>query len=267
MKNLIEEEFEPNEIFHNGNIWSFDYKELQVDLITVHPDYFETNLMYLSYNDLGMFIGVLANQFGLKYGQSGLFYPHHFKGSKIAKIHISNNYQKIFEFLGLNFNRWLEGFDDLEDIFEFIAASPYFDWRIFQMNSFNHTNKGRNGKRTSYKKFLDWIDKNAKDREYNFGDKDCYLPKIMEVFPEANLKMEIRRVEYEHCKVLYIKSKFNGHEIIKRFNLKGYELGVAMKKFKNGFIDFNEWVLKYDIETIYRKFGEFIGIENHEPPF
>ena len=63
MRRYIEETFNPNEIFHNGNCWSFDYKELQVDLITVAAEDFDTNLMYLSYNDLGNFIGRIAQGF------------------------------------------------------------------------------------------------------------------------------------------------------------------------------------------------------------
>lgn len=63
MREYIENTFKPNEIFHNGNCWSFDYKELQVDIITCGPEHFDSNAMYLSYNDLGNFIGRLAHGF------------------------------------------------------------------------------------------------------------------------------------------------------------------------------------------------------------
>jgi hypothetical protein len=63
MRDYILKKFNPNEIFHNDNCWSFDYKELQVDLITVAPEDFDTNEMYLSYNDLGNFVGRIAQGF------------------------------------------------------------------------------------------------------------------------------------------------------------------------------------------------------------
>lgn len=265
MRNLIEEEFEPNEIFHNGNVWSFDYKELQVDLLTVNPEHFESNLMYLSYNDLGNFIGRLAHQFGLKYGQEGLWYNHTFKGSKIARIPVSKDYPKIYEFLGLDFDKWVDGFDELENIFEFIASSPYFDWRIFQLDSLNHINKERNLKRNSYMTFLEWIDKNAKDREYDFEDKECYLPKIIEAFPEANLELEIREAEYKHCRKLLINAKFNGKEIMKRYeHLKGKALGDAIKVFKSKFDNFECWVLRNSTDHIYGAFEDFLDSRNLE---
>ena len=88
VRDYITETFKPNEIFHNGNCYSFDYKELQVDVITLAPEHFDSNEMYLSYNDLGNFIGRIAQGFGLKYGQEGLWYEHYFKGGNIARIPI-----------------------------------------------------------------------------------------------------------------------------------------------------------------------------------
>lgn len=63
MRVYIEETFKPNEIFHNGNAWSFDYKELQVDIITCSAEDFDSNYHYLAFNDLGNFIGRLAQTF------------------------------------------------------------------------------------------------------------------------------------------------------------------------------------------------------------
>lgn len=63
MREYIETTFNPGEIFHNGNCWSFDYKELQVDIITTSAEHFDSNFMYLSYNDLGNLIGRIAHGF------------------------------------------------------------------------------------------------------------------------------------------------------------------------------------------------------------
>ena len=97
MREYITETFSPNEIFHNGNCWTFDYHQLQVDLITVSGAHFDSNYNYLSYNDLGNYIGKIAHGFGFKYGQEGLMYDHYFKGSNIGRIIVSKNYDKIYE--------------------------------------------------------------------------------------------------------------------------------------------------------------------------
>lgn len=267
MRDYITAHFKPNEIFHNGNCWSFDYKELQIDLITVSAEHFDSNYNYLSYNDLGNYIGKIAHGFGFKYGQEGLVYDHYFKGSKIGRVIVSKDYDKIYEFLGLDYNRWREGFDELEDIFKFISESKYFNWEYLQLENNNRVNRERDAKRKSYMSFLDYIDKNCKDDNHRYQydkDKSVYVDKAAEFFPESNIITEIRRMEYEECKALYIKSKFNGGEVMRRFGLKGKELGDALNGFKK-MMDFlvpNETYEHYIINTpseeIYEDFKEYL---------
>jgi hypothetical protein len=73
MRTYIEDTFSPNEIFHNGNCWSFDYKELQIDLITVAGEDFDSNYNYLSYNDLGNYIGKIAHGFSGEFDTDDVF--------------------------------------------------------------------------------------------------------------------------------------------------------------------------------------------------
>lgn len=267
MREYIDEKFAPNEVFHNGNCWSFDYKELQVDLITVAPEDFDTNAMYLSYNDLGNFIGRIAQGFGLKYGQEGLWYEHYFKGSNIATIQISKNYEDIFKFLGLSYERYLEGFNELEDIFEYISTCRFFNWKYFQLDKLNKINRDRNLKRKSYMSFLEWMDANVADEnhEYEFDKtQDEYNKMIAKAFPYANLELEIRRVEYEYCKSLFIKAKFNGGEVMRKYGLKDKALGDALTGFKNAInttgIDetFEEFVINSTKEEIYAEFENYL---------
>ena len=267
MRDYIVKTFAPNEIFHNGNCWSLDYKELQVDLITVSAEDFDTNEMYLSYNDLGNFIGRISQGFGLKYGQEGLWYEHFFKGMNIARIEISRNYPDIFKFLGLSYERYLQGFDELEDIFEYISTCKFFNWKMFQMDQLNKINRDRNAKRNSYMTFLKWVDEHVADEnhEYKFDkSQDEYNKMIAEAFPYSNLQMEIRRAEYEYCQKLYIKSKFNGGDVMRKYGLQGKELGEAMDKFKaiinSTQIDetYEEYILENTPEQIYSDFEVFL---------
>lgn len=250
MRDYITGHFNPNEIVHNGNCWSFDYKELQIDLITVTPEHFDSNYNYLSYNDLGNYIGKIAHGMGFKYGQEGLMYDHYFKGSKIGRVIISKDYDKIYEFLGLDYNRWKKGFNELEDIFKFISESPYFNWEYLQLENNNRINRERDAKRKSYMGFLEYIENNCKDDNHRYQyekDKSIYVDKAAKFFPESNLITEIRRMEYEECKTLYIKSKFNGGEVMCRYGLKGKVLGDCLKNFK---------------EYINNEFEEFSGYDN-----
>lgn len=266
VRDYITETFKPNEIFHNGNCYSFDYKELQVDIITVAPEHFDSNEMYLSYNDLGNFIGRIAQGFGLKYGQEGLWYEHYFKGMNISRIPVSKDYREIYKFLGLSYERWEKGFDELEDIFEFIATSPYFNWEMFQLHRLNKINRERNLKRKSYMTFLAWMDANVADdnHKYEFAKtQEEYNKMIMAAFPNANLEMEIRKAEYEYCKSLYMKSKFNGGEIMKRYGLQNKELGDAITGFKKHIEEktmrsFDDFIIDKSTDKIYESFEVYL---------
>lgn len=275
MREYIELKFEPKEIFHNGNCYSFDYKEIQVDLILTSEEDFDSNLMYLSYNDLGNYIGRIAQGFGLKYGTEGLWYEHYFKGQNIGTLPVSKDYPKIFNFLGLDYKVWEAGFDNLEDIFKFIAYSPYFNWEMYQLASLNKINRDRNAKRASYMSFLEWIDKNivnnvrvdSRDYMYPFyPDKTAYFDRFVEVFPEARLVAGVRRLEYEKCKDLYIRSKFSGDDIARKFGLEGKALGEAMAGFKIFLMvvnyvnyDFEKYILETKESEIYKDFETFLS--------
>ncbi len=266
VRDYITETFKPNEIFHNGNCYSFDYKELQVDLITLAPEHFDSNEMYLSYNDLGNFIGRIAQGFGLKYGQEGLWYEHYYKGMNIGRIQVSKDYKEIYKFLGLSYERWETGFDELEEIFEYISTCKFFNWEMFQLHKLNKINRERNLKRKSYMSFLEWMDVNVRDDNhlYQFDKtQEEYNKLIGEAFPEADLELEIRRLEYEYCKGLYIKAKFNGGEVMRKYGLQGKELGDVLTGFKQYiydgiFGDYEECMLQQSKETIYKLFDAYL---------
>jgi hypothetical protein len=267
IRDYIEAHFQPNEIFKNGNCWSFDYKELQIDFITTSGEHFDSYLNYLNYNDLGNFIGKIAMGFGCRYGQEGLWLEHYFKGTNLGKIMLSKDTKKIFEFLDLSYNKYVQGFEDIEELFVFISNSRYFNWEKVQLENNNKVNRDRDKKRNTYQLFLKWIDANVRDDAHNYQtekDKTVYYDMIANYFPEAQIVTEIRRLEYEYCKDLYIKSKFNGGEVMRRFGIDGKILGDKINLFRkiNGSIfpneTFEDYVLKTPSEEIYDDFSLFI---------
>ena len=267
IKEYITETFNPLEIFHNGNCWSFGYKDVQVDLITTSDEHFDSLLDYMGHNDKGNLIGRLAHHKGLKFGDMGLWYEHYFKDINLGKIILCKDPRRIYEFLDLDYNRNLKGFDDLNDIFEFISNSKYFDWRLYRLKNLNKVNRERNLKRKSYMSFLDWIDKNKRDdkdlNEELFKDFD--LNKVAEAFPEANLITEIRRLEYEECKSLYIKAKFNGGDVMRKYGFQGKELGDIMSGFqvhvnKHYNVFYKEFILNRPKDGIYETFDFYLQL-------
>lgn len=264
VREYITNTFKPNEIFHNGNSYSFDYKELQIDFITVAPENYDSNYHYFAFNDLGNFIGRIAQSVGFKYGQEGLWMNQFYNDQKIAKVMVSNDYPKIFEFLGLDYDKWVEGFDSLEEIFEYVINSPYFDSEMFEMKNLNKINRDRNLKRKSYMSFLAYIAENAPNVVYTPNKKE-FFKKALKTFPEAEIEEQIKKNEYEITKKLMVKSKFNGGEVMKRFGLEGRELGNALSGFQEfmGYIQegnrtFDDYVLATASEVIYSDFASYL---------
>ena len=259
VRTYIEETFKPNEIFHNGNSYSFDYKELQIDFITVSKEDYSSNYHYFAFNDLGNFIGRIAQSVGFKYGQEGLWYNQYYNGQKIGKVMISKNYPKIFDFLGLDYNQWLKGFNTLEEVFDYIIQSPYFDSEMFEMKNLNKINRDRNLKRKSYMSFLAYIAENHPNVEYKPNKKE-FFKKALKTFPEANLDQEIKKNEYEVTKKLLVKSKFNGGMVMDKFKLEGKELGEALTEFKayvETFENYDDYIISSTTESIMALFKSF----------
>lgn len=263
IRSYIQDTFQPQEIFHNGNCWSFDYKDLQVDIIMVSEPDFDAMTMYLSYNDLGNMIGVIARGFGLKYGQEGLTYDHEFKGIIVGRILVSTDYPRIFKFLGLDYERYTKGFETIEDIFTFVSVSPYFNGDRYQFDQLNKINRDRNKKRKSYLSLLEWIGKNIEPNSgYKFdSDKSNYFSNIDSFFHEARLKAKVREIEYLYCKKLYLNSKFNGGEIKNRFGIAGAGLGKVLAAFEKHILnnneDFDLYILNTNSDDIYSHFETF----------
>ena len=128
LHDYIKETFKPNAIYSNGGVNSFDYQNFQVDVIPVRQSNWITAKAYFSYDPLGNLMGKVFHKFGLSYGWDGLkFKFRNFNGNLTEDIIITKDPEKIFLFGDYDYNKFLEGFDEIEEIFEFILKSKYFD--------------------------------------------------------------------------------------------------------------------------------------------
>jgi hypothetical protein len=249
----------PQAIHNNGGVFSFDYKNFQVDFIPINEEKWEIAQVYYSYDPLGNIMGKTFHKFGLSYGWDGLFYKfRNFNGRNSQNILLTTDPKKIFEFGGYDYNRYSQGFETLEDIFKFIMNTKYFDNEIFEMENLKSIDKKRNRKRGSYHVFLNYLKDNNIHVRFEFNnDKDIYLPMIDKAFPEAGLLKKLEILKDKDRVDKYISQKFNGDIVMSWLpNLKGKELGAAMSKFKNHFEgdNFNTFVISADYETIRRNF-------------
>jgi hypothetical protein len=263
---LLVSEFEPQEIFVNSHYYSFDYKGVQVDAILVEDENFMSTYYYFSYNDLGNFMGRIAISLGFKYGSFGLVYRHYVNGGnkKLGEILVSKDIDKILKFLGYDPIRYSQGFDNLEDIFEYVIDCKYFNPKYYYYENLNSTNRERNKKRKNYVKFLEYV--NNKD----FGDR-VFISDIdkesmiiaAEDFFNVNLKEQIAGFEYENNIKKEVRNKFSGKHIISLFEgINPSTIPVLTENFKNRLITKygnSDDPLWYEKLIIKLDFGEILS--------
>jgi hypothetical protein len=244
-------------VHSNGGIFSFAYDNYQIDIILQTLQDWNCNSDYFDYDPSGNLMGKVAHKFGLKYGINGLTYPFRsFSGQLKTDIIISKDSKKIFEFLGFDYQRYLKGFDTLEEIYEYIINSKYFNPKGFMLNELNNVDRKRNKKRKTYRGFIEYINNRSDLPYFEYKEKDFYIDYIEEFFPESGFKKQLEDLKKENEKNKLASEKFNGHMIMQWCDLKGKELGDCLNKFKKyiGESLFREWVLNTDnIEDVFKK--------------
>ena len=263
LKEYIQKTFKPRAVHNNGGVYSFDYRNFQIDFIPVDKSKWDVAQTYYSYDPLGNIMGKTYHKFGLSYGWDGLFYKfRNFNGRNSQNILLTTDVERIFSFGGYDFKRYLDGFDTLEEIFKYAISSKYFDSEILQFDNLKHIDKKRNRKRGSYHKFLKYLEENNIDQRFPFADdKSAYLPMIDRAFPEVKFMEKLEKLREEDELNKKLAEKFNGRLVMEWLpNLKGKELGNAMSNFKKTLKEtYNDTILDNSTEELHKLFLEHYG--------
>lgn len=235
----------------NNNVYSFPYKEFQFDFICVPQQEYEAHISYYNDNDLGNLMGRGFHSAKMHYGGEGLYYwireedvgGERSDNSQIVNFFcLSRDPKEIMEFGGYNYERWLQGFNNIEDIFDFACQGRWFHPEKFEYENLNHTNRTRNKKRKTYQLFLEWLKVNKSNYKWAdlHEDKFLYLPMIEAKFPALTKQLEVERQNYQIR--LELRTKFNGDLVKEKLGISdGALLGKIIKGFKNQFCHETHW--------------------------
>ena len=226
----VKQTYNPNEIIKNGTVISFDFEELQIDLIHSAIGSFDYGLSYFSWNDAGNLIGKLAHQFGLKHGHEGLFLPLRDGNNQFETITLTLDHDYTLSFLGLDADRFNSGFDNLEDMFNWVAASPYYSPDWYKLENLNSVAKIRDRKRETYNKFLAFGERWEGPRHPKIKDKTVHLERIFSEFRNSKLSFDLAMERL--CLQQAAKVKFNGQMVSDITGLVAKDLGIFMKFIK-----------------------------------
>lgn len=262
----IKEWFGTDEAVKNGNVISFAYHQdgiiVQADLIYQSRDTIDFAYGYFSNNDLGNLAGRLFHKLGMKFGHDGVFLPMRDGSNKFHEILLTREFAYALNVVGLDYNRWKKGFDTLEDIFEFVRSSPYFNSSIYTFDNLNAVSRIRDKKRSTYNAFLKYNTENPLEKYVFVKDKNYYLPLVFHHFPDASL--EYFNVWEEKRKVQAAKELFNGEIVRNLTGLQDKELGEFMKFLRTSVQELSsvDLILKLtdsEVETIVKHY--FVGFK------
>jgi hypothetical protein len=217
-----------NEVSHNGGVWSLVFHELQIDLITTSITEFAVASNYFGLNDFGNLRGRIHHKLGLKFGHDGLWFPVRSSDHTLGEILLSVDPVEIDKFGDFAYGE----LHTLEEIFEAVAASKYFNPDIFLLENRNHTARVRDRKRATYTAFLEWCKtQTVKTEFYQFdSDKTVYHRKIFKAFPHAKAEFdELWRRKFE---IEAAALKFNGTIVSTLTGRENVRLGELMKVLK-----------------------------------
>ena len=276
LKEKIKEAFNCQYISKNSYVYSFDYKNVQIDLAILDNQYdFHSYYLFSCFSPVGNVIGRLIKQKGLKWGIRGLCYPVKLSDSEqLGEIEISCQddpfitFEKMLEFLGMAhkfgdcFERFEGAFLNQSDIFEWLTSSKLFNKDIFAFENLNHVNRKRDRLRKDYHQWLEYI----KDKPNKFvgnPDKSVYIKEISNFF-DINLTSLIEQRIAQHQMEKFYKEKFNGKHLIQWGITDGKKIGECIAEFKsyitNGvdkdFVDkkFKDYILLKDQQFIKEDF-------------
>ena len=259
IKNEIEKYLNPNQIIIvNDGTTTFDFEQFQIDLIPVAESVWESTKFWMDWDPSSNLCGKLAHKFGLKFSPSGTFYPYRGGSGRVMKdIIITKDFRKMMEFLGLDPERKYKGFETLEEIYDWIISSKYYNTELFLLENLTQSDRKRNKKRPTFNKFLEYVkDLPYTSEGYHFEkNKTKYLDLIDSSFPEVHFLEQINELKKKDEDNQKMREKFNGDLVMEWTGLNGKELGsviIEFKKTRDG-----EWFKQYNAEEIKIYFSKW----------
>lgn len=239
--------FDYQDRYNNGDVVSLDWtsewrKPFQLDLVFMREEWWDMAKAFFAYNDLGNLMGKTARWLGLKYGFQGLRATHYSENRsvKLGEKTLSTNPKKVFETLGFKWDRFQQGFETLEDVFEYVVESEFFNKAAFMPENLTADQRHRDTKRKTYVSWMDYL-QDVSDSENQERPTKKYVTTRVNNMLGVDLKTWKDRLDAEYEQTKKAREVFNGNVVMENFNLHGKELGQALSSFKEQFETTNEF--------------------------
>lgn len=224
----------------NGTCVSIGWNHFQFDLIVTPHDEMDSAYFYFSYNDFGNLIGRIGHKLGIKIGHRGLSLVVRRETHILKEIFFSKNAKDALDILGLNPEIYDRGFNNLEDMFAYVASSKYFDPWIYSLEHRSATSRVRDKKRATYSAFLKWVAETHPKQNHSFENKSelggysirlpYYYSEVISRWPWV--EQEVNEVIADFELNQKFKEVYNGEIVTQLTGYTGKTLGAFMAQMK-----------------------------------
>ncbi|MEG0868735.1 MAG: hypothetical protein RSG77_17005 [Hafnia sp.] len=250
-----------NCVLHDGE------QAYQVDLICVKQESLAFAVSYLSWNDVSTILLRVVSRMGLCIGINGLSLTISQGTNKLGRVMLTRDYKEALTHLGLDAERWSQGFNNLEEVYEFFAQWHGFHPNIFALEKMSPMDVKSVMKRPGYLAFVEWI-ANHPEKLKRF-DWHAYKQTAREnlwlKFPVAKADYDALFADIQRGKDC--QAKFNGHQIGEITGYTGKQLGDFIIDFKKRFKDqreFQEYVLATEQDMINSDIAAHLRHTQHQ---
>lgn len=244
----------PVEFVKNGPVTSYGILGHQVDLIFEDYLHYDFSCNYYSYNDICNLIGRITHKMGFKFGHDGLWYILRDKDRVIKEILITTNFKLALEVFSFDYERFSQGFNNLQEIFEYISSNSFFNPDIYILQNRNHTARVRDRKRKTYMSFLEYCSNTNFEHIYYFDDdKTKYFELMLNYFPQFKKEYDKAIANDEIRKLA--KTKLTTQLIIEHTGLSGKQLGQYISATVDVYKNTQDWydlIMKTSIKDILK---------------
>lgn len=241
-REMMKQELQSKHSAINGDTGSYEYDGVQIDISLHSPENFITTCWYKNYGDVSMLIGVMTHHVGLVYGMDGLRlrlgYDDHqvvngFKANNhyFHEICLSKHPKAIFQFLGLSYEKYSQGFQTQQEIVNFLSKSHYFNALYFHPSDESACHRYRE-KRPSYQEVRRLI-KEQSDLPQNLLPSKNDMVKIA----VGHFKCQKKVDDFVNLAEIHsrFKHRFNGERVGQVSGLTNQALGNLMQSLRRMF--------------------------------
>ena len=203
---------------------SIDGMIAQVDVHVVErDDFWEVDYWMHSWGDLGMIVSSVIKAWGLRLSSSrGLWVdvPDH------GVFVLSLSMERIATYLGLDWERYLRGFDTTEEIFQWIEGIKINGEKV------GVKSKGKLEKRAHNDRPM-WVSYWTRGEDTEYGPSNDEREKVFQqAIDYFGKRKELEDIMDEIARNRIAKEKFNGKRVMEWTGATGKKLGVLMKELR-----------------------------------